>query len=126
MSKQRRKGNYQTMDRAANLVDRVLQFEKFEALMYDFEHMTAEDLYKKYAKHAAIRTIIELRNENPTAALTAAREILDRSQGRATERKEISHRLKNVPEKEVDSLILSSLEELKMVEAGSSEDGSEP
>lgn len=76
--------------------------------------MSAEELQKKYAALAAARMItIALTDENASTASAASKDILDRVSGKATEKKEVTHRFKDMDEKDLDALLESEEEDLK-------------
>lgn len=71
-----------------------------------------EQLYKKYSNVAAIRVLQILYTETDSGkALAAAKELLDRTYGKATEKKVIRHQLEDLSDKEIDAMILSELGE---------------
>lgn len=72
----------------------------------------AEELYKQHANVAALRVLQILFTEKDSSkALSAARELLDRTYGKATERKVIKHQLEELSDNELDALLLSEIEE---------------
>lgn len=128
--KQKKKDGYSSQIRQVTLVDDLVEFEKFRdeilpVLRKDMNSgMSAEDIYKKWAPIAAAKLVtVALQSKNESSVLTATKEILDRSEGKARERRDTTHRLAQIPEKELDSLLLSKFEELESVEEGS--DGEE-
>lgn len=50
-------------------------------------------------------------NDNPTAALAAIKEVLDRTLGRVADKKQIEHRLAKIDDKELDALLISKITE---------------
>ncbi len=83
--------------------------------------LTSEQIVKKYAALAAARTAsIALTSENEATALAASKDILDRSQGKAVERKIVKHAMNEAEEREIDALLESKLKE---VNPGLVEDG---
>lgn len=96
--------------------DRVM-YEKFKteilpALRKDLASgMKAEDIIKKYEAHAAAALITSL--ANPNQALAAAEKILDRSQGKPTQRTESTHRFEKLKDEELDALLKSRFTELE-------------
>lgn len=68
----------------------------------------AQDIYKQYSSHAAARTVtIALTEADAGKALNAAKDILDRAQGKAVERKEFKHKLQDLTDQQLDALLLS-------------------
>lgn len=71
---------------------------------------SAEDIYKMAQAAAAARAVtIAVTEADPTKAMTAIKDILDRSGGKATERTEVTHKYENLKEEQLDSLLLSEL-----------------
>lgn len=75
--------------------------------------LTAEDILEKYANVAAARiATIALTDADSSRALAASKDILDRTKGKAIERKQIHHKLDKVDEKQLDAILLTELEAL--------------
>lgn len=86
--------------------------------------LSAEQILEKYAPLAAARvTSIALTEADSGKALSAAKDILDRSKGKAVERKQITHHLERLDERQVDAILLSELEGLELGEAEAEEEG---
>lgn len=84
--------------------------------------LSAEQILEKYAPLAAARvTSIALTEADSGKALAAAKDILDRSKGKAVERKQITHHLERLDERQVDAILLSELEGLELGEAQAEE-----
>lgn len=101
-----------------DMVDSLAEFQEFRdnvlpILRKDIAAgMTAEQLLAKYQSLATARTIsIAATSENEGAALAAAKDVQDRAGGKAKERKEILHRLGELPEEEIDALLTSRFKE---------------
>jgi len=72
--------------------------------------LSAESIYAKYQAYAAARAVsIAATEVDSGKALAAIKDILDRSGGKAKERSEVVHKLADLPEEQLDSLILSKL-----------------
>lgn len=127
MSRVRKDGG-KTLSKQVEIVDDLLEFEKFRSeilpiLRKDMTTLSAEEIYKKYAPMAAARAVsIALQSTNEATVLAATKDVIDRAEGKPKERRENTHRLAQLPERELDSLLLSKLEELDSVEAGSAGD----
>ncbi len=81
--------------------------------------MESEALLEKYAKFAAARVVtIATTDLDSGRALAAAKDILDRSKGKAVERKQIAHKFERLDERQVDAILLSELEELTVEDDG--------
>lgn len=105
--------------RLANLVDDIADYEEFcaeilPALRKDIAAgKTAQQIYEKYQAIAAARSVaIAMRETDSGKALAAIRDILDRSSGKPTEKKEVTHKLEKLEEKELDALLLTELADL--------------
>lgn len=102
-------------ERLTEDLDRMRQFKDFEqsilpALREDLvSGMSSEELREKYKSYVQASQITAALLD-PKAA-SERKDILDRAEGRATERKEIHHRLEKLPEEELDALLLSELED---------------
>jgi hypothetical protein len=79
--------------------------------------MGALEIAKKYANLAQARTVtIALTEPDSSKALAAAKDIIDRSEGKAIERKQIAHALASASEQELDAVIASKLAILESAE----------
>ena len=117
--KQRPKANG-AESRMVSLLDDLEKFQAFRkelapALKADLKSgLTAVQLYEKYQGLAAARGISIMMSERDSGkALSAIKEILDRSQGKATEKKEVTHRFDKTKTEELDAILLSKLDELE-------------
>jgi hypothetical protein len=52
--------------------------------------------------------MVALKDDLDSTSLTAIKEILDREEGKVTEKKEFTHRLAQLPDEEVDALLISA------------------
>ena len=88
--------------------------------------MTADAIRKKYEAHAAARLIqIATLSENESAAVTAGKDIQDRSSGKPKEHKRVEHLLAQLPAQEFEAVLRSELESLKEIEEACSEEDEE-
>lgn len=105
---------------ARNIDDLALHDELMGGLLGSLKSdvargMTTDQILKKYSTLAAARTVqTALTHEDAGLALAASKDIIDRTQGKAKETKEIKHALANSSEEEVDALLLSKLNELEV------------
>lgn len=106
-----------TQHRAAGLLDDVTAFEDFRASILPVlrdalkQGMDADTIYKKFQAFAAARAISIAATEiDSSKALSAIKDILDRTQGRAKERSEVTHKLSSLPEEQLDAILLSKLQ----------------
>lgn len=116
------------MTKAVGIADDLAEFEEFResllpALRQDLSKgMDAETMQKKYSSILAARGIsIGLTEEDSSKALAAIRDILDRTQGKAKESKEIQHRLGKLKDDELDAFLLTQIHEMDSVEGSSDE-----
>jgi hypothetical protein len=100
----------------ALLLDELAAFEEFRKeimpqLQQDLKDgLAAEQIFKKYAHFAAARGItIALTDKDAGRALTAIKDILDRTQGKAVERKEIKASISELPDEQLDALLESAI-----------------
>jgi hypothetical protein len=84
--------------------------------------LTSEQILKKYAALAAARVVSVASTEVDSAkAMAAAKDILDRSQGKAVERHINVHAMSELKDEELDALLLSKLKEVGPRTEGDSE-----
>lgn len=77
------------------------------------EGKDASQLYEQFSSVAAVRVIQILMTEGDSGkALAAAKELLDRQYGRATEKKIVRHQFDDMPDDDLDAILISELEEL--------------
>lgn len=104
------------------LHDKLAQFEDYSTILTAIRKdvargMSTKELQQKYAPLAQARVISEmLTNEDGSKAIAAAKDLLDRVEGRATEKKEVTHRFKDMSDKELDAILASEEEDLKEME----------
>ena len=112
------------------MIDRVRDFEEFSQslpaqLRKDVMSgkYTAEQLRKKYLHVIQARQIATaILSQDDGKSHAAAQAIIDRTEGKATERHEHVHKLERLKDEELDAMLLSELEE---VGPGAIEGGSE-
>lgn len=107
-------------ERIALAIDDLAEFQKFkEEVVYElrkdiYNGLSAEEMYAKYQSQAAARGItIAMTERDSSRAMAAVKDILDRSQGKAVERKDVRHRMENAKDEDIDALLLSKLDELE-------------
>lgn len=106
-----------------DLIDKVEAFEDWEktilpVLKKDIDAgMSQEVLAQKYAALAQARVISEaLTNPDANKALVAAKDIIDRAKGKATEKREVIHKLEKMTDAELDAILFSEEEDLENME----------
>ncbi len=115
----RRKANpHSAQTRMAGILDDITQFEEFKASILPVlrdalkQGLDADTIYKKFQAYAAARAIsIAATEVDSSKALSAIKDILDRTQGRAKERTEVTHKLSSLPEEQLDAILLSKLKD---------------
>jgi molecular chaperone GrpE (heat shock protein) len=94
------------------------QFEDYQTILASIRKdikagMKEAELARKYAPLAQARIISDmLTTDNPQAALAAAKDLLDRANGKATEKKEVTHKFSELKDEELDAILKSEVEEL--------------
>lgn len=122
MSKKSARGSqraYKHQTRMAAALDELAEFEKFkEELLPKLRTMVLkgadeQEIYAMAKAFAAARAVTIAMTEQDTGkALSAIKEVLDRSGGKATEKRETTHKYQKLKDEELDSLLLTQAEEL--------------
>lgn len=115
------RSNSPTLDERKNegyeIAEALAEFQEFKetllpALQGDVQSgMTAEEILKKYQAVAAAK-MVSLLNDRKVG-YAAAKELLDRTMGKAIERKAVRHQFEDLSEKEIDALIVSAMKEVE-------------
>lgn len=123
--KSQKKTNWQAVNDQANMHDQLVEFEEFQntiapMLRKDMKKLNENELLTKYGKYALARMItIAMTSKSDSKALSAARDIADRTFGKAVERKAVAHRFEGLPDNELDAILQS---ELKTISSGNDEE----
>jgi hypothetical protein len=73
----------------------------------------AQEILEQFQSYAAARLLtLAVTTNDPAKALAAIKEIFDRGIGKATEKKEITHKYDNLHEEELDALLATELSKL--------------
>ena len=119
----RKRTGHPAQTAAAGLLDALQKFEDFStkilpALQKDLlSGMGAKELREKYAAIIQARQITTaILSQDEGRASVAAKDVLDRTEGKATERKEVTHKFADLPDEELDAIIRSEEEELAYLE----------
>jgi hypothetical protein len=119
MAKRNRKerANSAIQGHMVSVIDQIAAFEQFrEEVLPALQKAVAEghspsSIRKRYMAHMTARLVTEaLTNADATKAIAAIKELSDREWGKATEHKEIAHKLGRLEEKELDAILLSEIE----------------
>lgn len=119
----RHRTGHQAESATHKLIQDLRDFEEFQetilpALRKDVKAgLTAEQLQKKYSALAQARLISEaLTNENAAVAIPAAKDLLDRTHGKATEKKIVKHQFDDMSDEELNAILESEEEDLEHLE----------
>ena len=75
------------------------------------------DIYKYAKKFAAARVVsVVVTEKDNHKALTAAKDILDRANGKATETRKIKHEYEDIPDEQLNALLESELNNVSNME----------
>lgn len=106
-------------DAMANLIKDLTDFEDFQrtilpAIRRDVQAgMEPAELRKKYASLVQARALMTAITADDQRAMAAAKDILDRVEGKPTEKKEITHRYAEMKDEELDAILQSEEEDLR-------------
>lgn len=107
------------LDRMCRSVDTLAQMEALQdyidpEILKDLANgATADELRKKYhAKITARQITIALKGKDDKA-INAIKDLTDRTEGRATEKKEFVHRLEKLDDNQLNAMLLTELEDLQ-------------
>lgn len=100
------------------VLDKLAEFEEFtHAILPKLRAMlkdgaSADEILSFSQAAAAARVVTIAATEiDSSKALAASKDILDRTQGKATEKQEVTHRLEKLDDAQLDALLLSKLKE---------------
>jgi ABC-type branched-subunit amino acid transport system ATPase component len=78
------------------------------------DSISVEEMFRRYEKIVAARMItIALTEDNANKMTSVSKDILDRVQGKAVEKKDSKHRLEKVSDKELDAVLLAKLKKIR-------------
>lgn len=105
-------------ERMVNMVDELNEFREFRQTIMPRirklikEGKKAEDLYKEHRDMLAARKLSIALDPSvaPEKALTAITDIENRLEGKPREARDITHKFAQMPDKQIDALLLSELE----------------
>lgn len=105
------------------LLEDLSEFEEFRtkimpAIRRDLlAGMTAAELRSKYAALVQARLITDaITTPDAGKAATAGKDVLDRAYGKATEKKEVTHKFEDLSDQELDAILMSEEDELAQIE----------
>lgn len=97
------------------IAEALAEFQEFKetllpSLQGDVQSgMSAEEILRKYQAVAAAKMVSLLMDNK--VGYAAAKELLDRTMGKAVERKAIKHQFEDLSEKEIDALIITAMKD---------------
>jgi hypothetical protein len=104
----------------ANLIDDIAEFEDFQAttlkaIRKDIKKgLGAKELRDKYAAILQGRLLTDaLTTSDLKVAAAIGKDVIDRVEGKPTEKKEVTHKFKDMKEEELDAILKSEIEELE-------------
>lgn len=105
-------------ERMVEVLDELAMFEEYRATMLpqlrdQIEKGAPTKEILGTAKAAAVARLASLAvlEQDSKVALSAIKELLDRLEGRVTDKKEITHQMQNLKNEELDALVLTALNE---------------
>lgn len=114
----RPKTGHREADKIAEQLDQLARFEEFQEKILPWlqealaNGATAEEIYEKATNIAAARAVtIAATSSDQAKALAAVKDILDRTQGKAIERKKVTHTMEDLSDEELEALVLSQLDD---------------
>lgn len=115
-----RKDGDRQVEKKVDFIQQLIEFEKFKEeilpmLMEDIQKGTPPaEMRKKYQTYLAARQIsVALTTPDPSIALQAIKDLSDRNEGRAVERRESTHKFENLPDDQLDAALNSQITELE-------------
>lgn len=116
MAKKSRNGQMSNQGRMADQLDKLAAYDEYTQTVLPKlqqaikERWSVEKMYAEFQPMIAARMITAaLTDQDSGKALTAAKEILDRSLGKATEKVETTHKYSKLSDSELDNLLASTL-----------------
>lgn len=112
--------SYTAEKRMSDLHDDLKEFEEFrastlKAIRQDIKKgLSAAEIRKKYAAILQGRLITDaLTTHDEKVAAIIAKDVIDRVEGKATEKREVTHKFKDLKDEELDAILKSEVEELE-------------
>lgn len=106
------------------MLDELTEFQEFQQLLPALRRALVDgkdagEIYDDFSNMAAVRTVqIALLEQDSGKALSAIKDILDRTQGKAVERKEVKHKFSDLPDDDLDAILLSELDDVSYDDEG--------
>lgn len=78
------------------------------------KNASSSEIIKKFSNYATARLMtIALAEKDPKTAFAAIKDVLDRAEGKAVERKRLEHSMSNIEDRDLDALLKSEMAELE-------------
>lgn len=103
------------MRQAVTVADLLADFEDLIPQLRDALRAgkSAEEIYATFQPLVAARTVqIALTETDSAKAISAIRDVLDRTQGKPKEKIETTHRLEKLPEEQLDAALRTKLQDV--------------
>jgi len=121
--KKGRRDGHSNQNRMVKTIDEIRQYEEWREeilplLQADIKKgLPPAEMIKKYRSMIAARQIMRaIKPEDDSVSAAAAKDLLDRSEGKPVEKKEIKHALEDLPEEQLDAVLLTKLADMKSKE----------
>ena len=104
------------------IVDELKEFDKWRSEFLPLirkdmlSQLPAQEILKKYKRIAAARLVMELVNPVARTAVSAAKDIMDRTEGRAKETVEHTHKYDNMSDSEITSHLKSLRQDVDIID----------
>lgn len=103
------------MKRAVSAMDMLAEYEELLPGLKAALRMglSAEEIYVEAQALCAAKGVqIALTERDSAKALSAIRDVLDRTQGKAKERREHTHRLQELPDEQLDAILKTKIQDV--------------
>ena len=110
-------------NRMAGVLDDIAEFEEFrestlKAIRKDIKAgLSPKELLKKYSSIVQGRLLTTMLTTTDEKIVTAlGKDLIDRAEGKATEKKEVKHSFADMKDEELDAILKSEIEDLEDME----------
>lgn len=101
--------------RQVGLIDELAEFEEYKSkLLPEIAKLVkggapSKDILERSKALAVARlALIAVNEADPKTALNAIKEVLDRTDGKVTDKREVTHAMQNLKDEELDALLIAS------------------
>lgn len=116
------KAAYAMQQGQARALDSLAEYDSFREMFLPeirkalLEGLNSEQILAKFKPIMAARLVQIGAVGGETAALGAIKELIDRTDGKAVQKQELTHRLAKLPDNELDAVLATKLAKLKDIE----------